>query len=468
MMKPSHALKAGIIVSIAVVILFVFSAAAPAMSSSQQANEFTSQANLLPNPTLNANITWSTFNHGWKTLEYNNGTANASLNAGLSNYYKNPISVNPTDIIANGALQNDKLGDSNTIWENTSAYTDFSTVNDSSYAKLASSNGTIRICGNTSPEKATNPQFGIYVNVADFPSNNLQYDYLTFIYSLKGTNMTGVNGKIFLWNSSAHGARFGSDIYPGQTAYVTENLAEFQKQTAYGATLNTTGKGKTSYLLITPEILMPASPTTEDYTLTVYAMAFSSYAMNLGTNSTGIVSKSLGNAELTSFSPSFTYQKIINNGYTVAVSQPLQNLTTQQNEITGNPKYVEQVMYQGNYFLPSAPDLSYSNSIISENLSINASQTTVLDINGLSLLNTISGKNGTITLTTVNPNQKTTLIQIVDYTSSQWESVSGPPGFFSVNGILYYIDEIVLGIIAVVGLAGGAAVARTRSLRRVK
>ena len=108
------------------------------------------------------------------------------------------------------------------------------------------------------------------------------------------------------------------------------------------------------------------------------------------------------------------------------------------------------------------------NSVISEKFNVSTVQTTVLDINGLSLLNVISGKNGTVTLTTANPNQKTTLIQIVDYTSSQWESVSGPPGFFSVNGILYYLDEIVLGIIAVVGLAGGAAVARTRSLRRVK
>ena len=202
--------------------------------------------------------------------------------------------------------------------------------------------------------------------------------------------------------------------------------------------------------------------------MTLDYLSITSSPMYLGASTTNNeITNGSGLIHLSTFSPDFSW-KSIDNGYTVAVSQSPQNLTTQQSEISGNPSYVEQVTYEGNYFLPTAPDLSYSSSVISEKFNVSTSQTTVLDINGLSLLNTISGKNGTITLMTVNPNQKTTLIQIVDYTSTQWTTVSGPPGFFSVNGILYYFDEIVLGIIAVVGLAGGAAVARTRSLRRVK
>ena len=81
MMKPSKALGVAAIVSIAVVFLFLTSAAAPAMSSGQ-ANAFTStQANLLPNPTLNSNITWSTHNSTWGMLEYNNGTHLNNLTA---------------------------------------------------------------------------------------------------------------------------------------------------------------------------------------------------------------------------------------------------------------------------------------------------------------------------------------------------------------------------------------------------
>ena len=212
---------------------------------------------------------------------------------------------------------------------------------------------------------------------------------------------------------------------------------------------------------------LPALASTT-YTLKITALDLTTYPIILGQNNTGKqVNSVIGDAHLSTFKPTIP-MTITNGGYTVGVRQPLQKMTTQQSEISGNPSYVEQVTYEGNYCLPSAPDLTYSSAAISEKFNVSTSQTTVLDINGLSLLNTISGKNGTITLMTVNPNQKTTLIQIVDYTSSQWTAVSGPPGFFTMNGILYYFDELVLGIISVVGIGGGAAAVRARSLRRVK
>ena len=461
MMKSSKALGVAAIVSIAVVFLFLTSAAAPAMSSSQ-ANAFTSQANanLLPNPVLNSNITWSTFHSGWKPLEYSNGTKNLTLNAGLSTTYKNPISINPTDIEAFGSIQNEKVG--GYYWNKTTEWTKYSAGASFGTGTLGKST-TIVMTMNGNSTAAKTMSYYLYIPITNYPSANPAFDYVTASYTLTGPKTIGVSGEVYASNSSSTGRIKGSTITPGQTYFYSQPLTS-----VLGAKFNTTtGKGYSSALLINPQMGLPA--TTGTWTLTITGLALTDYQISLGTNNTGQPVANNLNPKMTVFDPTnLAWTEIANGGYQVAVSQPLQNITTQQSEISGNPKYVEQVTYQGNYVMPSAPDLSYSSSVISERFNVNASQTTVLDINGQSLLSTISGKNGTITLMTVNPTQKSTLIQIVDYTSSQWESVSGPPGFFSVNGILYYFDEIVLGIIAVVGLAGGAAVARTRSLRRVK
>ena len=456
-----------------VVVLMILSALVIALPG-MQGREYgmnpaaTSSSNIQPNPTMNVNITWSTYHKGWSPLEYNNGTANLSLNTQLSTLYVNPISVNPSDIKANGSLQNDKLGSSNDIWENTSLYTDDSTTNDSSYARITSSNGYLEICGNTSQEKYTQAEYSITINVANFPSNNLAYDYATLMYGLSGAPMTGVGARIGFVNSSYDGARFGSEIHPGQVAYISENLAQFQQQMNYNPSFNISGQGKTTDLQIDPLICMPLSSPTEAYTLTIYGMAFTDYAMTLGTNSSGTVNSSAGNAELTNFSPSFPWTEITNNGYSVAVSQPLQNLTTQQSAINSG-SYIEQVEYQGQFNLPTAPDLSYGSANITEHFNVSTSQTQVLDINDVSYLSTISGKNNTVQLiSSVNPNSQTQFLQIVDYTQSQWTSISSPPGIFTLAGIEYYWEEFIIAILAIVGVGAGAASRHASNLRKVK
>ena len=416
-----------------------------------------------PDPTLNTNATWATFYHGWNATEYNNGTANTTLNAGVSNYYANPISVNPTDIQANGTLQNEKIGTSSFIWENASAYSNHSTTNDSSYAKITSSNGSLKISGDTSPEASTNAEFGKSINIANFPSNNLQYDYMTFIYGLSGASMTGVNANIYLWNSTSHGSQFGSNIYPGQVEYITENLAQFQKQIGYQATFNTSGAGKTNCIEIYPQLNMPESSTTQDYTLTIYGMAFTSYAMDLGTNSTGQVAQSLGNAQLQHFAPSFPYQKIIDNGYSVALSASPNNLTQVQTPLaSGN--YIEQVQYSGTFGLPSAPDLSYSASNITFPLTVPASQVQVLTLGGTSYINSLGNKsNGTAQLVSgINPTSSTSFYAIVDYTASQWQSISHPAGFFTYDGIAYYYWLAIGAIASLLALGVGVRHAQTK------
>ena len=479
MMKPSKALGIAAIVSIAVVFLFLTSAAAPAMSSNQ-ANAFTTQSNvnLLPNPVLDSNVTWSVFHNGWKPLEYNNSKKNETLNAQLSTSFANPINVNESDI-STPALHQALYGKTyfnNTLeWTPNQATFGLSFNGGTASIESGKNNGmtSISILGNSSKAGETGlEEYAMEIPLSDLPSTNLNYNYLTITgYNHIQKDVAGYSWEIRILNNSADGRIL--EAKNGTTRGTNNLITSVNEPFFYSFPITLMGEKnltKASDIIISISNEFNSAVATNDIaSITITGMSLTESPYNLGANSqTSTLNGTTGNAQLTVLSPNFPWTTITNNGYTAAVRQSLQNLTAQQSEISGNPSYVEQVTYEGNYYLPAAPDLTYLNSVISEKFNVSTVQTTVLDINGLSLLNVISGKNGTVTLTTANPNQKTTLIQIVDYTSSQWESVSGPPGFFSVNGILYYFDEIVLGIIAVVGLAGGAAVARTRSLRRVK
>ena len=137
--------------------------------------------------------------------------------------------------------------------------------------------------------------------------------------------------------------------------------------------------------------------------------------------------------------------------------------TTQQNAISSG-NYIEQVEYQGQFDLPSAPDLSYGSANLTEQFNVSTAQTQVLDINGVSYLSTISGKNGTVVLlTTTNPNSQTQFLQIVDYTQSQWNSISSAPGIFTIAGIEYYWWIAVGGLATLIGLAAAAKHAGTKA-----
>ena len=302
------------------------------------------------------------------------------------------------------------------------------------------------------------------IQIANYPSNNLQYDYITIIYGLSGTAITGVNGHITLWNSTGDGAQLASTIYPGQVGYISENLAQFQKDNGYSTTFNTTGTGTSTDMEINPTLNMPESTTTEDYTLTIYGLAFTSYPMTLGTNSTGsVVSQSTGNAELSSFAPSFPWTEVVNNGYSVALSAAPNNLSQVQTPITSG-NYIEQVQYSGTLQLPSAPDLSYSSANITFPLTVPASQVQVLTLGGSSYINTLGNRtNGTIPVVlSVNPTSPTSYYAIVDYTASQWQSISHPAGFFTYDGIAYYYWLAIGAIASLLALGVGVRHAKTK------
>ena len=442
-----------VVAVIAASVLFILTSAAPAVQT-PMAQPNTASNGFQPEPTMNSNVTWSTFYHGWTPLEYSNGAANLSLNANPSSIYPNYISVNPADIQANGTLTFDKLGLSSQTWNNMS-WIDYS-ASGASASITTLTNGEVQIKDNTSTTGAVSANYGLYLSTSNFPSNNLQYDYITLIMGLSGPTVTGVSASADIWNSTTN-TNFAATLYPGQVVYNSENLASIQKNSGYGITFNTSGKGTTTRAIINPILNLPESSTTETYTLTIYGIAFTEYAFTLGLNATGAtISQSGTYASLSLFTPSFTWSSITGNGYTVAISQPMQNLTTQQTSINDG-SFTEEATYQGTFSLPTAPDLSYTATNTSVQLTVPGSQYEVANLNGASYLPQIQARsNGTFTFATVNPNAQNSLVLEVKYTTAQWDASSSPPSFFSLAGLEYYWWATLIAIMSFVGLGSVA------------
>lgn len=466
--------KISIAMAIGAVILFLMSAAAP-ISQGGNVNSFsaTGDSQAIPAISMNSNVTWSTYYNGWTPLEYSNGTSNQSLATSLSTFYASPITVNPSDI--QGQTFSGKIGGYS--WQNKSrwyqgqlgaSYTTETITNTSSTITITTSENSLGA-------SYANAYFDFPLSAS--PSSNLAYDYLSLIgyITLPKTLSNGIMimpsilNKSTIQNPSQTTTLYisnGSIIYnPNSPSYLTNNSEPFFLSFNYH---NFTKTNNIYYLGEEITINAPEGINGTDLSITITGMNLGETPLSIGTSfQTDSMQASYGIAHLATFSPTFAWSKISNNGYSVAISQTPQNLTTQQSAISGG-NYIEQVTYEGNFMLPTAPDLSYSSSNISEQFSMPTAQTQVIDINGVSYLSSISGKNGSITFTTVNPNEKSTFIQIIDYTSSQWTAISGPPGFFSVAGIEYYFDEIVIAIMGMVGIGGGAAAVKAKQARRLK
>ena len=472
-MKASHIM--GAIITLLIVAIFLMTSAGPVATTmpGPQVSSFTASKGIQPYATMNTNITWSDFNSGWAWNEYNNGTSNLTLNTGLSTFFSNPITVNPADIVAPGILQGDKLGVNGNYWNKTTS-TSKDTPGNGAVSSIASQtyNGQpdIVFSENTTKAGIASSYADFNVAVTSYPSNNLAYDYITLIYGFSGATITGVNNFIYMQNQTTSAQLANTEITPGQYEYITISMAQIAKET--GVTFNTSGKGQSNKLQIQDVISLPQTSNAQTYTSTIYGVAISEIPYTIGTSMVKGSQKTLNNntgmLKLNNLAPNFKFSAIENGGYTVATTQPLQNVTTTQTAIQSG-SYIEEVQKQGKFALPSSPSLTYGPANISEKINVSSSQVMVLDINGLSYLSTISGKNGTVDLlSSASPTQSTSFLEIVEYTSSQWNTISGPPGFFSVAGVEYYFDEIVLGLTALLGIGGAAAHRRAAQLRRVK
>lgn len=441
------------IFAIMVALLFLMAPVGAAHSQGIAA----SPPNFQPNVSLNTNITWSNFYSGYNPLEYNNGTGNATLQTNTSTFYKNSISINPMNIQAPGILQNDNI--SGSTWQNASRWNLHGAPAPGEVQTVGLQNGQIYVTGNTSDSGSGESSTWISLTPSTLPSTSLQYDYFTFALKFSASAaVTGETAEIDLGNATGAYDQLGSTMTPGQVEYVSVPLSALD-QSAQKFNFNQ----NTWTIQINTDT--PTSATASVTNASISALAISENPLYLGLNNNGTNTierynnTGTGTIALTNFSPDFAWSKITDNGYTVATSQHLsqmENYSTIKTPISSG-NYVEQVGYSGDFHLPTAPDLSYTGTNLSIGMNVPGKQIQVMDINGESYLNMVQNKtNGTIALISgLNPTTHISYLEYVNYTYSQWNSISSPPGAFSIAGIEYYY-WIAIG--AVAGLIGlGAA-----------
>lgn len=438
-----------------------------------------------PNPTLNGNVTWSTFYSGWNPLEYSNGTGNQTLNASLSQFYINPLNIDPANIIAPGVLQGDKVAGK--VWDNMTSWAGHSSATGGSVINygIATVNGQQAFYFNINASGAAyNGVYATYdIPFTSLPSSNLNYSYLTIAGSLTiSSSLTGAQASLVVGNgSSANQAikvvngtaetavqsSIGTNyITPGQAFYVSMPLGDIAQFTAKNS----------PQLVFQPNLGMPQSSGGAVMNLTITGMALTTASLTVGTQlNKGTVSTptgTYGNINLRTLSPDYNFNEIANGGYTAAISQNLSqagNATVATASITqGN--YIKQAIYSGNLELPTAPGLIYQGFNLSQRMGVPGGQYQALSINGASYLNSIAKKNSSyeFNITGINPNAATSYFSVVDYTQAQWDSISSPPGLFSIAGWEFTWYELVSLIGSILGLTGGGiAVRRRAQLRRM-
>ena len=433
---------------------FVALASSQPTATSPTANAAATGQSILPDPTLNTNITWSTFYNGWNPLEYANGSANLTLNTGLSQYYANPITINPAGIQSktlNGKYAGENFfSPANYVLRGTGQ----------SQVSIGNTSDSIYMKGNATSTVSLSASETIQIPWAQMPSQNTAFDYITATLSLSAGAGATTYAALTIGNQTAAGV-FVKEVYStlhataGKTIYLSESIAQLIAST--GMQVNSTTN---SYIYIGFRLYQAAGTAADTpiATLTMNNFAITTYPIILGQNSTGAtVANGAGTIALRTFKPT-TPMTLQNGSYTVAVSQTLQNTIISQTAINQNG-YSEQVSYQGTEYLPTAPYLTYTASNISMPMNVSGSQFTIANVNGVSYLSAIQAKhNGTFLFALVNPNQQNSVILQVDYTTAQWNSVSGAPPFFSLAGLEYYWWVGLIGFFSLIGL-GSAALA---------
>lgn len=444
-----------IIPAFAIFIALIFLMAPIGAASHSISPATITSTNYQPNPTLNTQATWSTFNSSMAYNQYINATGGkAYLNVqnGTGNY----ISVNPGDIQSK-YLQGDNITTLG-AWDSTA----WTLSSNGGLQTTIGKSGTSEYITATENSTAAGNVVGSYIiPLSDLISNSPTFNYLTVQYKFTGDAQTGTDAKMCIFNGTDGTASNSVGIiYPGQSGYFTLNLAQIQKMGK--GTFNITGSGAMKELEIAPTINEQAG--TNTYNLSILGMALTTYPIMLGYNATGApVTQAYGNGYMSVFKPAVP-MNIINSGYTENLTQSmsLTNYTTTQTPITSG-SYIEQVGYQATFSLPSSPDLSYSASNFSLPLSVPASQFQVLDVNGVSYLSSLGNKtNGTaVLLSSVNPTTPITYLAYVDYTATQWQSISHPAGIFTYDGIAYYYFIAIGVVAALIGLGVAAKRANT-------
>jgi len=407
-----------------------------------------------PIPYENTKITWSTYNSSMARNEYLNGTNSPNyINAEPSIFYKNYISINPEDIRTDLTYP---------TYANTSkayavAWTGYgatSNANDTFTLTKKANNIYFNATSNANDEFHTGIGFNILFS--NMPSEDLAYDWITMQYRVSGASITGETAQ------AVQGYNNISTISMQQLNGTGSGIISYSLEQAYEENHFLSKANYLKYYVEPMVILnMPKTTSPETVSLELTGMYITTYPITLGSNEKGAtIYGGINSIELSNFHPDISNIKVINNGYSEALSMPIimaQNYDETQNQIsTGN--YIEETTTQASFEFPTGTDISYSGTNISMALNgINGKQIPVIDINGVSYTNKISNMTGNKTFYAgpVNPNQPNNIIYQVYYTASQWNSITSPPFFLSVQGIEYYWWVFLIGTFGAIGIFAG-------------
>lgn len=432
-------------------LIFLMAPIGAAHSISPSASAST---NYQPNPSLNTQASWSSFNSTMAWNQYINGTgkpAYLNVEPGAGNY----ISIIPGDIKTNLTYPSYAVP-SNWGVETGDGYGQSASNANNTYSEAYAGNDIwLNITTNANDESQDG--LGIFTDFSNMPSSTLSYDYFTFEYKVSGASITGMNTQVIAFDNYGTLQSRMQQLNGTGSGYISYNL----QQTGINSTCYANHKVE-AYILMN----VPATSSAESVSLEITGMAVSTYALSLGYNATGgIVNSGLNEIKLATFKPA-QFMSISDNGYSENLTQTMSliNYTATQTPITSG-NYIEQVGYQATFSLPSAPDLSYGAANFTLPLSVPASQFQALDVNGVSYLSTLGNKtNGTVVLlSSVDPTSSISYLSYVDFTASQWQTISHPAGIFTIAGIEYYWFIAVGAIAGLLGLAGGVRHANNKA-----
>ncbi len=472
---------------------------------------YTPQGGIEPNPQIEGNVTFATHLATWSPLEYNaTGGGQATLPARLDSRVVNPILVNPTDVVAPGVLQGEKIG--GTYWNTTGAWS-AGQGGGGSVGAIATTtvNGepAIKYTLNTSAAVAAGAAASFQLPSADWPSTDSVFDYLTFGGQFSGPTCSACTASLRIANqtqssapmyfSSANGAPMplgvssgGTlvSVNPGGDFYVSVPLSALSDTANDG--LNVTGPGAATsiYVYASMNLVKEASVT---YTFIITDLAFTTGPLTLGatvwhytltgaskaTNNSIAREEVNGNLNLSAsgYAPTFATQGIQGGGYQAAVTQTAADtlnatVTTSPvsiaNATAGGPGYVEQATYQFAFLLPTAPQLTYGAFKLADDIHVAGTQYVSVAFAGTSYTAAYQGYAigaWQVVQATITPTTAAYWTAIVDYTGPQWDSISAPPGIFSAGGLEYYWF-VFLGLI--LATVGGTSAWITRNERQIR
>lgn len=496
----TNARTAGVIAAVVIMLLgggALLFGASPALA-------YTPHAGIEPNPTLATNVTISSHPAGGAPLQYldqysrwQNLTAHVD-----AAHVANPYAIAPSDIVAPGILQGEKVA--GTYWNLTGTGTLWHTQ----YNGLASGsvltgptaatvNGepAVQYTVNTSDADPGSVDIGYAITPAQLPSTNLAFDFLTIGIELAGTAQAGAYADAVVFNQSAggtwapqvyasngtlqpfNGTVAGAPALPadaGQEEYFSISMASMKCWAGTALTCShMSGASPVTTYYLGFVLYIPKVASTV-YTVTVTDLAVGTAPLSLGTTqwhkaSVTVAAFGAGAfpANLSAFQPSFTYSSVAGGGYTVAIAQAASDVSASTISAAALTNGSESVTYSFPMGLPAAPSLAYGNAKLTDTPFLAPWQYVAINFAGTSYLSAYQAAkvqgNYTTIVPTVLPTTNASWVGTVTYTESQWLSISGAPGFFTPAGLAYWFWVLVGAFAGLLGIGGTVAYAKSKS-----